>query len=398
MVGLIAEPRLVMNKCDVVSILREIVAIPSVNPALTGEPRWQGEARLADWLEEWFHQRGIRTQRVGATPGRPNLLVISGADGATKRILFESHLDTIGVEGFQGDPFDLRAENGRLYGRGACDTKGPLAAFLAVLDSEVLEALAEAGIQLLWLGAIGEETGNLGAEEAVAAGVRADKCIVLEPTGLGIIHAHKGACWFTAATTGRAAHASDPALGDNAILKMPAVWKILEEEVEEAAGHYAGHPLGRPTVSVGTIHGGTATNVVPDSCVIQVDRRLMPGETAEKVLADLNRRLAGIPGGVKISLLKEGLPFHTEATAPLVEQWKQALVAAGVNPVLGGAAWCSDAGVLAQVCRETIVWGPGAIAQAHTTDEYITEGELVLAAKVIRQFLRDVASQPLKFF
>ena len=372
-------------------LLRQVVAIPSVNPALAEDDALRGEARLVDFLEPWFAARGFRTRRVGATPGRPNLVARFGAQTPRKSILFESHLDTVGVGGFHGDPFALRAEGGRLIGRGACDTKGPLAAFMAALDADVLAALAKSGTEIVWLGAIGEETGNLGAEEAAADGLRADECVVLEPTDLRIVHAHKGACWFTVATRGRAVHASDPARGDNAILKMPAVWKILEEATAEAGRTFQSAALGRPTVSVGTIRGGAATNVVPDACEIQVDRRLMPGETAARVLDDLRARLAGIPGGVEIALMKEGLPFHTGLEAGLVRTFSAALAAAGVAPACEGAAWCSDAGVLAGVCGETIVWGPGAIAQAHTVDEYIETASLEAGRETLRRFLLAAA-------
>ena len=380
-----------MNPAVPVELLRQLVAIPSVNPALAVDDAIRGEARLVDWLEPWFASKGFHSRRIGQTPGRPNLLVYFGPDAPRKTILFESHLDTVGVVGFQGDPFVLRAANGRLYGRGACDTKGPLAAFLAALDGEVLAALAAAGIQLAWLGAIGEETGNLGAEEAVADGLRADECIVLEPTALRIVHAHKGACWLTVATRGRAAHASDPGRGDNAILKMPAVWRILEEEKNAAAERRTDPVLGQPTVSVGTIHGGTGTNIVPDRCKIQVDRRLLPGETAAAVLADVRARLAAIPGGVEVALLKESLPFRTGVDSALVRRFGAALEAAGAPDAREGAAWCSDAGPLAAACRETIVWGPGDIAQAHTVDEYIAAAELETGRAVVRNYLLAAA-------
>jgi len=380
-----------MNSASAAEILRRLVAIPSVNPALSDDPALRDELRIVNELEPWFAERGFRVERVGRTPGRPNLLARFGAAAPKKTVLFESHLDTVGVTGFQGDPFALRAENGRLYGRGACDTKGPLAAFMAACDAEVLAALARSGVQIVWLGAIGEETGNLGAEEAIAAGLRADECVVLEPTDLHIVHAHKGACWFTAATRGRAVHASDPARGDNAILKMPAVWQILADATAAAGQTYCSEVLGKPTVSVGTIRGGTGTNVVPDRCEIQVDRRLMPGETAEQVLDDLRARFAAIPGGVELGLLKEGLPFHTDADAPLVRRFSAALEAAGVSPVREGAAWCSDAGPLASVCGETLVWGPGSIAQAHTTDEYIDAAALETGTDILRRFLLAAA-------
>ena len=380
-----------MNSVSAAELLRQLVAVPSVNPAMSDDPALRDEWRIVEALEPWFAARGFRVERVGQTPGRPNLLARFGAAAPKKTILFESHLDTVGVTGFQGDPFALRAEGGRLYGRGACDTKGPLAAFMAACDAEVLAALAKSGVQIAWLGAIGEETGNLGAEEAIAAGLRADECVVLEPTDLHIVHAHKGACWFTAATRGRAVHASDPARGDNAILKMPAVWKILEDATTEAGRTYHSAVLGKPTVSVGTIRGGTGTNVVPDRCEIQVDRRLMPGETATQVLDDLRARFAAIPGGVEIGLLKEGLPFHTDVEAPLVRRFSAALAASGVPPVREGAAWCSDAGPLAPVCGETLVWGPGAIGQAHTVDEYIEQSSLAAGVDVLRRYLLAAA-------
>ena len=380
-----------MNSASAAELLRQLVAIPSVNPALSADPALRDELRIVDWLEPWFAARGFRTERVGQTPGRPNLLARFGAAAPARTILFESHLDTVGVTGFAGDPFALRAENGRLYGRGACDTKGPLAAFLAALDAETLAALAQSRTQIVWLGAIGEETGNLGAEEAIAAGLRADECVVLEPTDLHVVHAHKGACWFTIATRGRAAHGSDPARGDNAIRKMPAVWKILDDATAAAAQTRTDPALGGPTVSVGTICGGTGTNVVPDRCEIQVDRRLLPGETAAAVLADLGARLAAIPGGVEIGLMKEGLPFRTDPEAPLVRRFCAALEAAGVPPVRTGAAWCSDAGPLAAACGATLVWGPGAIAQAHTVDEFIEADALATGTAVLRRFLRAAA-------
>ena len=380
-----------MNRSAAADLLRSLIAIPSVNPALAEDDALRGEKRMVDWLEPWFAARGFRTARVGATRGRPNLVARFGAESPRKTILFESHLDTVGVAGFAGDPFAMRAAGGRLQGRGACDTKGPLAAFLAALDDETLAAAARGGIQVAWLGAIGEETGNLGAEETVAAGLRADECVVLEPTDLRIVHAHKGACWFTVATRGRAVHASDPARGDNAILKMPAVWKALEEEAAAAAQARAHGILGKPTVSVGTIRGGTGTNVVPDRCEIQVDRRLLPGETAAGVLDDIRRRLASVPGGVEIALLKEGLPFHTDPGAELVRRFSAALAEAGVAPAREGAAWCSDAGVLAAACGQTIVWGPGAIAQAHTCDEYIEAAALDSGCETLRRFLLESA-------
>jgi len=376
-----------MNFTSVTDLLRQLVSIPSVNPALTDQPSLAGEARIVDVLEPLLIEKGFRTERIESTPGRPNLVARFGPQNPKKTILFESHLDTVGVIGFEGDPFALSEASGRLTGRGACDTKGPLAAFLAALDEEVLAVFSASGVQLSWVGAIGEETGNLGAEEVVAAGLTADECIVLEPTDLHIVHAHKGVCWFTVTTCGHAVHASNPDRGDNAILKMADIWKRLEAEAAEAGTKFSSPSLGHPTVSVGTIHGGVSTNVVPDACTIQVDRRLMPGETAEQVLAELRKRLADIPGGVTVTLMKEGFGFDTDAAAELPCRLGDALTVAGVPPVREAAAWCSDAGVLASACSQTVVWGPGAIAQAHTTDEYIERSALEAGRDILHHFL-----------
>ncbi len=372
-----------------IDLLRELVAIPSVNPELADRPEIGGEHRMVEWLEAWLSRRGFSTSRVGPDPKRPNLVARLGGADARRTLLFESHLDTVGVVGFSGDPFALREEQGRLYGRGACDTKGPLAAFLAAIDDEVLAALRASSVELVLLGAIGEETGNLGAEQAVADGLRADETIVLEPTQLRIVNTHKGACWFKAATRGRSAHGSDPGRGDNAILKMPAVWQAIEAATAEAARTYAPSGLGTPTVSLGTIHGGTGTNIVPDACAIQVDRRFLPGETCAAILEDIRARLADVPGGVEITLLKEGRAFHTDPEASLPQRLGQALTAAGLEASGEGAAWCSDAGVLADACRETVVWGPGSITQAHTANEYIESGQLAIAIEVLRHFLSE---------
>jgi acetylornithine deacetylase/succinyl-diaminopimelate desuccinylase-like protein len=373
--------------CPANDLLRDLVGLPSVNPAFGDDPAVCGEARIASWLEEWFAERGFRTERIEKTPGRPNLLVRFGPEAARRRVLFETHLDTVGVSGFEGNPFELRAEGDRLYGRGACDTKGPLAAFMAALDGERLTRLASAGVELAWLGAIGEETGNLGAEECAAEGVRADDCIVLEPTELRVVHAHKGACWFTATMRGKAAHGSDPSRGDNAILKMPAVWRAIEEATAEAAARHAVPGLGGPTVSLGMIRGGVGANVVPDRCAMTVDRRFVPGETCAGILDDLRARLAEVPGGVDLELLKEGLAFYTDAAAELPRRFCAALATAGAAPTCEGAAWCSDAGVLAPVCGQTLVWGPGSIAQAHTCNEHIEAESLACGVETVRHFL-----------
>lgn len=379
-----------------VDLLRQLVAIPSVSPGEGEDPACTGEQRIAEFLAGLLEARGFSVQLDNSIPGRPNLLASYGPASARRTILFESHLDTVGVTGMSVPPFEARMDNGRLYGRGACDTKGPMAAALAAFTPDVLDPLVSADCRVLFAGAMGEETGNIGALRMVEQGLRADYAVVLEPTELAIVYTHKGALWLELETVGVAGHGSNPDRGLNAIAGMTRALEFLDRQIA-AHGRDRQHPvLGRPTLNVGLIRGGRAVNIVPDRCVIQVDRRTLPGEDHAAILADMRAglddlRSRGVVESAELRVLKDSPPFQTSADAEIVDALRRSCERAGVAPRAEGAAWHSDAGCLSTVCPQTVVFGPGSIQQAHTADEYIDLDGLQAGFNIIKALLTQLA-------
>jgi len=381
---------------DVVSLTRKLVSIPSVNPVLADDPSISGEHRLAEYLSEYLRQRNFRVDFHEAIRGRPNVVGTFGPSSPKHRLIIEAHLDTQGIHGMTVPPFDGGIRDGRLYGRGACDMKGPMAAALINLTPQALQSLSSAGVQLVFIAAIGEETGNLGALELVDADVGADEILVLEPTDLHVVHAHKGAFWFEVEVKGIAAHGSNPDKGLSAIQGMSRVIDLIYRQTSEVS--IRNPLLGRSTVNVGIIRGGTSINIVPERCVIEVDRRTLPGEKSDEIIARVREGIAAMitEGHVmhgEVRRIKEGVPFETTANSALVRRLCHACSDHDVPPVTEGAAWYSDAGPFSKTCREVAVFGPGSIAQAHTANEYIEISELVKGAAIIESFLKLTARE-----
>ncbi|MGA1529382.1 MAG: M20 family metallopeptidase [Kiritimatiellia bacterium] len=382
---------------EVVELTRILVGIPSVNPLLAdGDREISGEHRLVDYLESFLGTRGFACRRVEKTAGRPNLVATFGPDVPARRVMIEAHLDTQGIHGMTVSPFAAEIRENRLYGRGACDMKGPMAAALVNLTPDRLNKLAGAGVQILFVAAIGEETGNIGALELVEEGIAADEALVLEPTGLNIVHAHKGVLWLEVEVTGVAAHGSNPDKGISAIAGMS---KLIGMLLRQTDGSRLFHDLlGRPTINIGMIQGGSSVNIVPERCVIKVDRRKIPGEEDERIVAKVRggiERLVkdGQLAGGTVRVIKSGQPFATTADSALVRRLQVSAREHGVDAVCEGAAWYSDAGPFAQTCSEVAVFGPGSIKQAHTADEFIDIDQLKLGAEIIGTFLDKAASQ-----
>lgn len=386
-----------MPSRPVVELLQRLVAIPSVNPSLADDPSVGGEARLAEFLAGHLEHAGYKVAWHEATHGRPNVVGRYGPAQPRRSILVESHLDTQGIHGMTVPPFEGGVRDGKLFGRGACDTKGPMAAALTALDQPTLDALAGAGVQVLYIGAMGEEKGNLGAEELVELGVGADEALILEPTDLNVVHAHKGALWFELEVEGLAAHGSNPALGLSAIRGMMKAIERIESLVEtEARTHI--HPLlGKPTVNIGLIRGGSSINIVPDRCVIEVDRRVLPGDTSDKVMGQVQQELdalkaKGAFGAWHIHKIKDGIPFETTSESALVKRLLKSCADAGVQSRAEGAGWYSDAGPFSRTCKEVAVFGPGSIRQAHTADEFIELSSLETGTQILRRFFQSLGS------
>jgi acetylornithine deacetylase len=370
---------------DVIQLLSELVAIPSVNPMgrpLSGEGIL--ETRLTDYLARWFRDLGVDCRRQAVSPGRDNVLALYEAPASRRTILFDVHQDTVPTDGMTIPPFEPTIAGGRLFGRGSCDVKGSMAAMLAAFARLVRERPAGSASVLIAC-TVDEEFTHTGASHLAESGHGAELAVVAEPTSLNLVHCHKGALRWKIRTRGRACHSSTPHHGANAIYRMGHVLQALES-FAGTLSRSAAHPiLGPPSLSVGRIEGGQSVNVVPDWCEIEVDRRLLPGEDAAHCLEEVKVLLSRVPGGA--DAVEFGVPWvHTPALESRAERWLGPLgdaiaAATGRRPEVLGVPYGTDAGPLSAAGTPCVVFGPGDIARAHTADEWIEIEQVQLAAE-----------------
>jgi acetylornithine deacetylase len=230
-----------------------------------------------------------------------------------------------------------------------------------------------------------EETGGEGARALAASAYRPDLTIIGEPTKLEIVRAHKGA-WRTRITThGKAVHSSNPKAGVNAIVVMCEIIRVLETDFAPALARIPHELLGSPTLSVGTIQGGKAANVVPDQCTIEVDWRLVPGMVTDDLLADLRKRFPD----ATVEQYEFYPPFFEGDGSETLARLKAAIGAVrGIPAVLTSAPWAANAGILQhETGQSCVIFGPGDIAQAHTVDEWIEWRQVEIAAEIYERLL-----------
>jgi acetylornithine deacetylase/succinyl-diaminopimelate desuccinylase-like protein len=389
---------------SVIDLLRNLLAIPTVNPVFGApQPTWVGEGRLTDFLEDWVARQGWKWLRQEVHPGRENLVALVGATPAADKpiTLWEVHQDTVGIAGMQVDPFAGLEKDGRIYGRGACDVKGSMAAMLTALSNApmhrgtiliaftVNEECGFSGAKALcrlWNETQTESThGTLTLDELRA--LKPNRAIVAEPTDLKVVVTHKGIVRWRCHTRGRAAHSSQPQYGKNAIYAMTDVIAAIRQFDREVLAQRGIDCLcGRPTVSVNTIQGGTGANVVPDHAVIDIDYRMMPGEVPSDAQAELIEFIAAhMPTDAQIeheAPWNQSRGMQEGANRAWAE--KIALLAgSGTQPAEKvGVPYGTDAWVFASHDIPTVIIGPGSITQAHTEDEWISVAELERGVEV----------------
>ena len=368
-------------------LLAELIALPSVNPAFL-PPRHPhaGEKDVADFLASVCARAGLEVEYQKVAPGRSNFIArLLPSQPIRQTILLAPHLDTVVANSTQFIP---QRKGGRLYGRGACDTKGSVAAMLTALFELAAAKSRPRETELVFAGLVDEENAQLGSRALAASSFKADLSIVGEPTQLQVITAHKGSLWLELTTHGRAAHGAKPHLGKNAVHEMARIVDLLETTYATQLRKHRHSLLGTATVNVGRIAGGAQPNIVPDLCTIAVDRRLIPGETA----ATVHREIAGLLRAKKLSAtiasakLAPAVPLETNPELPLVRQFLQS---AGQTKTLGVDYFC-DAAVLAAGGIPSVVFGPGDISQAHTADEWISLAELERGKNLLLRFLRTL--------
>ncbi len=377
-----------MRQEPVINTLAELVRIPSVNPAYEGGV---SEAGVVAWLREFCRIRGIETWETEVFPGRPNLIARLPGRDPRRRVVLEAHTDTVSVKGMTIPPFDPVIDGGLLYGRGSCDTKAGLAAMLhamASLKEEKFVPTCE-----VWLAAVVDEEFSYRGVVKLCEGLTAHAAIVAEPTELRLVVASKGVLRWRIRVRGKAAHSSKPHLGINAIEHMARVVLAIHEDGERLAAK--NHPLTGPaTCNVGVISGGVQVNFVPDECVIELDRRLLPGEKAADALTEYQSLLDGVasrhPGLIAEMeapiLTDEGLDTPSDA-AP-ARLGGEILREMGLNGDPAGVPFGSDASKLSRQGVPSLVFGPGSIDRAHGAVEYVEVEEVLKAEFFFREFLR----------
>jgi acetylornithine deacetylase/succinyl-diaminopimelate desuccinylase-like protein len=375
---------------SVVELTQALVRIPSVNP--DGDPgvAMTGEAEVAEYVGEFLRRCGAEVVLEEVLPGRPNAIGRFRSDptvdgGRKPCIVFGPHLDTVGVGGMTIDPFGGEVREGKLWGRGACDTKGPMAAMLWALW-ELRDELAQLPVEVHFAGFMSEESDQHGSRHfAQHHGQDYAFALIAEPTDLKTVFKHKGCLWADVETFGVAVHGSRPELGENAIVKMAKLIKALDADFRKQLADCGDDEwLGRSTISLGMIRGGTRANITADHCRLTVDIRYNPAvrdhggpyELLTAFVAQHDPTAKVSPCGALSPCL------DTAAENPFV----QSLVQNGA--ALTGAPWFCDAAFLAEAGVPAIAMGPGSIAQAHTKDEWIEIAELERGAEFWMKWLR----------
>ncbi|MCC6862720.1 MAG: M20 family metallopeptidase [Bryobacterales bacterium] len=359
-------------------VLRNLISINSVNPAYAGG---QPEAAIQEYVKGYFRDRGIEVFEQQVAPGRPNVVGRVPGRDPRRRLVFEAHCDTAGVQGMTIAPFEPLVSGGRMYGRGACDTKAGLAAMMCAL-AEVKRPPCE-----IWVVSAADEEHAYTGVLRLRDGLTAAAAVVSEPTSLRVVAATKGCLRWRIVTRGKAAHSSKPHLGVNAIHAMARVLLALESDAPRLDG--LRHPLvGSATFSVGLIGGGTQVNVVPEHCWIEVDRRLVPGETHEGVLAEYRELLAKLPHRIEMERPSiRDWALDTPLDAPIVRLASRIVSEAGLDGEPAGVPYGSDASKLSQAGIPSIVLGPGSIDQAHCADEYVELEQVEQALLIYRRLM-----------
>jgi acetylornithine deacetylase len=351
--------------------LADLVRINSVNPSLV--PGAPGESEIAGYVERSLREIGLEVDRLEAVAGRPSVVGRLAGMGGGRSLMLNAHYDTVGIDGMR-DPLSGRVENGKLFGRGAYDMKGSLAASMAAVAALQRDGIGLAGDVLL-AAVADEEHSSIGTAEVIER-YDVNGAIVTEPTELDVCVAHKGFVWLEVKVTGRAAHGSRPELGVDANIHMGRILAHLEWLNRELAERPPHRFVGVPSLHAGLLNGGTAASVYAASCQLTLERRTVPGETEQQVVAEvqaiINELAQGDPdfkAELRATLVRE--PFEAAIDSPIVRHVDRAVTAVtGNEPIHAGQGPWMDSALLAAAGVDTVVIGPAG-AGAHADEEWV---------------------------
>jgi acetylornithine deacetylase len=375
---------------DVAELASQLVAIESINPDVV--PGGSGEAGVARFVAEWCERAGLETSVTEPAPGRPNVVAVARGSGGGRTLVLNAHTDTVGVAGMV-DPFVARIDGGRLYGRGSYDMKGSLAACMLVTADAARRGLRG---DVVLTAVSDEEFASVGTE-AVAASIRADAAIVTEPTEMHVAVAHRGFVCFEIETIGRAAHGSRPHLGIDAIGKMGRVLVGIEELDRELRAHPTHSRLGSGSVHGSLIEGGQEYSSYPARCLLQAERRTIPGETAELAEGEIRDILSAsgrddpeFKGDVRVVAARE--PFEVAEDAELVDVVRRSAASViGVEPDVVGVSFWADSALLSASGVQTVLFGPRGEG-AHAEVEWVDVDDLERCVEIYAAVAVDVCA------
>ena len=377
------------------TLTQDLVRIPSVNPDLL--PGAPGEAEVADYIAGKLRSWGLEVRVGDAAPGRPNVIGILEGTGGGRTLLFNGHMDTVGTEGM-ADPFSGRVEGGKVYGRGAIDMKGSLAATLCAT-----KAIVDGGVQLrgsvIFTYVADEEYASVGTE-AVVVDIEAgrlphpDAAVNTEPSGLRVGIGHKGFTWLAVDVVGKAAHGSRPDLGVDAIVHMGKVLAEIDRWQERLSAGPEHPLLGAGSVHASLIEGGRELSSYPDRCALKLERRTVPPKDADDVLAELQDILEKLSADVPdFRATSEQLlvrnPWEADTQSDVVEIVSGAISSVTGNPAatMTHTGWL-DSALLGDAGIPTVICGP--IGEGlHAAVEWVDVSSLGSCAQVYADVIED---------
>jgi acetylornithine deacetylase len=370
-----------------IKLLRELVAVNSVNPTLVRGAA--GEREIAELIAAEMRRGGLDVSIETVTHGRPNVVGVLEGRAAGRTLMFCGHTDTVGVSGMI-DPFTPIERDGRLYGRGAQDMKGGVAAMIAAA-TQIAERGGLASGRLVVAAVVDEEHSSIGAD-ALVKSWRADAAVVTEPTDLEIAVGHKGFAWIEIVVNGRAAHGSRPADGEDAILRLGRVLTRLES-LDRLLQARPPHPLvGTGSLHASIIEGGRELSSYPDRATLQMERRTLPSEPeaialheVQQILDEIAREDATFRATATVVFSRPG--YEISADSDLPSLLEAAVTQVGVQPRVAGASFWTDAAILGQAGIPSVLFGPGG-AGLHSTEEYVNVADVIVCRDALAELVR----------
>ena len=379
---------MVVPRGDAVALARALIKIDSRNPTLV--PDAPGERVCAQALASVLDDWGFDVELQETLPARPNVIARIGPRDAPA-LMLNGHLDVVGVEGMTHDPFSGDVRDNRIYGRGSADMKGGIAAMCAA----ALEAGDDVARRQIVIAAVAdEEYESLGMRALIESGIRADAAIITEPTRLAICPAHRGFVWMDITFRGRAAHGSRYDIGVDAITHAGLVLAELDK-LERTREHGKRHSLlGRGSLHASVIRGGVGMSTYPEECVLSIERRSLPGETADTAMKEIEAACAAVRErdprlDARITQTTSQLPSDVSIDAPIVRLLEGALKGENVPVSVEGMPAWTDAALLNAAGIPTVCFGPGDIALAHAAEEFVPVSEIETATRVLSRVVRD---------